>query len=127
MKVEIKKIELSGSKEWSERRQNLWSNQQRALIAIGKDGKQIVKAQYVYSKNGTCHALVYVYGDEKWAVGFGRATGYGYCKSSHAVWEAFRDAGIEIDNLAGRGMEREAVDAVAIAIAGDNFLTTVSV
>lgn len=129
MKTNIKKVEMKRN-EWSEQNRKFWGNQKQSLIAVSKDGFNIVTVQWNYTKSGICKAIVSVnacdYG-RGFANGFGNAGGYGYCKSSAAVEQAFRNAGIEIENLSGTGLIREAVETLAYSIAGDNFLTVVSI
>ena len=129
MKTNIEKIEMKRN-EWSEQNRKFWGSQKQSLIAVSKDGFNIVTVQWNYTKSGTCKAIVSVnacdYG-RGFANGFGKAGGYGYCKASAAVADAFRDAGIDFRNLSGTGQIREAVEELAYNIAGDNFLTVVSI
>ena len=83
-------------------------------------GAAIVDAR-VYRPGATAYAAVWIYGNDIYASGTGRAGGYGYCKESAAVAEALARAGVTLsDHIDGRGLSavREALEAVARAATG---------
>lgn len=96
--------------------QRFWDNhRQTVIVATNRDDGQVyVSALVGYNRNGTAYARVTVYGALEWCHGFGKAGGYGYCKQSAALYNAFRSIGIEIDGLEGTGAMRDAVEAVAM-------------
>lgn len=66
----------------------------------------------------TVYASIWTFGP-KWLSGTGKAGGWGYCKTSAAINEAIRSAGIKLDKgIHGAGIERamEAMTAIARAL-----------
>ena len=117
--VTIRTFEPRGSKPWSSVNQRFWERQKQSYLAVDLSGEPILRVEWNYTDSGACRAIVQLvwHGLDKYTIGFGKATGYGYCKQSSAVWDAFRDAGIDLDGLNGTGLIRQAVEVVAKQIA----------
>ena len=71
------------------------------------------------------YASIWVYGPEHFASGTGKAGGYGYHKSSAAIGDAIKSAGIELSkDIEGVGDSAviEALGAIAEAMGYNKFL-----
>lgn len=88
------------------------------------DGSQIVIVR-LYVTGTTHHVCAWFHGNVDHGSGYGRAGGYGYCKTSAAVGEALHAAGVELSEpISGRGisMVRDALMAVGKKLTGKRKL-----
>lgn len=101
----------------------------RLVLFVGPENEHddgfrtAVEARFYMGRSGTASTVycsVWIYEPEHRDVrgGHGRAGGYGYCKKSAALEEAFRSAGVTFAKGfggAGDSASREAMKAVAMA------------
>ena len=83
-------------------------------------GRAFVTAR-IYWPGSTAYCALWINGADKWGRGNGKAGGYGYHKSSAALGEAIRDAGIKLSqSINGHGDEamKYACEAIARALTG---------
>jgi hypothetical protein len=81
------------------------------------------------SNASTVYASVWIGHKDFHTSGHGKAGGYGYCKKSSAVYDAFRSAGIEFDmRWAGAGESRvvQAVEAICRELGFETIHVVVS-
>ena len=74
----------------------------------------------LYSTQSTNYACVW-FGNGDIANGSGKAGGWGYNRTSAAVWAAFNSAGVQISDLNGTGKIVEALELVAKELGLTNF------
>lgn len=83
-------------------------------------GRQVVIVR-LYVTGTQHHVCAWLYGNVTKGSGYGRAGGYGYCKTSAAVHDALEAAGVELSEpINGRGLSkvREALEAVGKSLTG---------
>jgi len=88
----------------------------RSLILYSLENGYPLVTIRTYWPNQVCYACVWVHGNQ-YAIGRGKACGYGYCKESAAIDSALRSAGIELEkSVSGVGIEacHEALQAFAV-------------
>lgn len=91
-----------------------------AYLGVEKEkGHKVLEVQVKYTNN-TCHAYVWLKNGDNFFRGYGKAGGYGYCRTSTAVSEAFKNMGIELlkngdqYDFDGRGVHN--IDEIVYAI-----------
>lgn len=107
---------LSGQKE-------LVSAMSAVAVINGKMREVVIARWYKARKSDGAppvYASIWTYGAGFDISGHGRATGYGYHKASAALSTALESAGIVLsERISGDGAVRDALEAIARAIAGD--------
>ncbi|MCK5236187.1 MAG: hypothetical protein KAR06_04300 [Deltaproteobacteria bacterium] len=69
------------------------------------------------------YASIWIHDNKLNTAGHGSAKGYGYCKTSAAIGEAIRSAGIKLSrSIDGTGEHREALTAIAEALGYTDIL-----
>lgn len=82
------------------REKSFW--QEFALLDLD-NGETRVSVRF-YGANATVYCVVWLWGNDQSARGYGKAGGYGYHKSSAAMAEAFKAAGVVLkEDIGGRG------------------------
>jgi hypothetical protein len=80
----------------------------------------------VYWPASTAYACVWLNLTDSYAVGKGKAGGYGYCKESAAIDDALRSAGIQLEHSI-HGVGEQAVKGALVALAEFAGLTNYTV
>ena len=98
-----------------------------AVAAVNGKMREVVVARWYMARKSDgaspVYASIWVYGAGFDISGYGRATGYGYHKASAALSSAIDSAGITLSERidgCGDGAVRDALEAIARAIAGDS-------
>ena len=98
-----------------------------AVAAVNGKMREVVVARWYMARKSDgappVYASIWVYGAGFDISGSGRATGYGYHKASAALSSAIDSAGITLSERidgCGDGAVRDALKAIARAIAGDS-------
>ena len=122
MKATIKELENNGKnygcKKELIKTENVVSNTLKELITVRCYMGRSANASVVY-------ASIWVHGPEHFTSGTGKAGGYGYHKSSAAIGDAIKSAGIELSkDIEGVGDSAviEALGAIAEAMGYNKFL-----
>ena len=91
------------------------------VVAATRKGIEVPVEAHVYMSyrsdgSSPIYASVWISGKGRYCSGTGKASGYGYCKTSEAIAEAIESAGIDIGcRIGGTGMR--SVNDALIAIA----------
>lgn len=122
MKAKIKELVSNavnyGVKKELIKTYNVVSNALKELITVRCYMGRSANASVVY-------ASIWVHGPEHFTSGTGKAGGYGYHKSSAAIGDAIKSAGIELSKDiegVGDGAIHEALSAIAETMGYDAFL-----
>lgn len=90
-------------------------------IAIIRDERSTPCRFRFYNTGQTIHCIAWISGSEHYASGYGKASGYGYCKESAAMESAIIDSGIAMDQHwggMGETKQREAAFSIAQKLTG---------
>lgn len=112
----------------SYRKEKAGLHRQFTLLSLeeGSMGSQFAIVR-VYWPREQAYCCVWLHTRDAYAIGKGKAGGYGYCKESAAVDEALRSAGVQLEHcIHGVGINavREALHAWARFVGLTNWLIT---
>ena len=114
MKANISNL-TDGKAFTPEKRDRVEKGFSKEYAVINPSTGQSVVLLRVYWTGTTCHCIAWFFGKDSFGNGYGKATGYGYCKESAAIAYAIDDAGIELGKRI-RGLGASMVRQAAIAI-----------